>query len=193
MDEENWDASVHLIDISSLIHMSKPRFCPLGRFVQESHHLPFGTSPTRPVRLHSSVIVAPWKFRAECGAQVCDILRLLLLTHTQYISDQHPTGKQGVKLCCSPCGVVLNSNPTFPELFNPLCHCVIWQRCMPHASQSLWKHSCVLLHHTTSILIQECCPSLFCKHGPVGPHYPYESQCSTPCSRLTEYCCHWLH
>ncbi|PSN34348.1 hypothetical protein C0J52_17274, partial [Blattella germanica] len=28
---------------------------------------------------------------AECGAQFCDILRLLLLTHAQSIGDQHPT------------------------------------------------------------------------------------------------------
>ena len=45
--------------------------------------------------------------RAECGVQFCDILRLPLLTHVQSIGDQHPTGKQGVELCCSPRGVVL--------------------------------------------------------------------------------------
>ena len=45
--------------------------------------------------------------RAECGAQFCDILRLPLLTHEQSISDQHPTGKQGPELCCSPRGGVL--------------------------------------------------------------------------------------
>ncbi|PSN55173.1 hypothetical protein C0J52_00598 [Blattella germanica] len=45
--------------------------------------------------------------REKCGAQFCDILRLLLLTHAQSISDQHPTRKQGVELCCSPHAVVL--------------------------------------------------------------------------------------
>ena len=34
--------------------------------------------------------------RAEYGTQLCDILRLLLLTYTQSIGDQRPTGKQGV-------------------------------------------------------------------------------------------------
>ena len=73
-------------------------------------------------RLHNGAIVAPRKFhgvsnalqvcgnpecRAEYGAQFCDILRLPLLTHAQSIGNQHPEGKQGVELCCSPCGVIL--------------------------------------------------------------------------------------
>ena len=120
----------------------------LWRFVQESHHLVFGTSPTRTMRLHNGAIVAPWIFHglsnalqvcgnrecyAECGAQFCDILRLPLLTHALPIGDQHPTGKEGVELYFSPHGVihrgVMNGIPAFPERFNPSCHCAIWQRC----------------------------------------------------------------
>ena len=59
MDEENWDASIHLIGVSSLVRMSEPRFRPLQRFVQESRHHPFGTGLARPVRLHAAAIIAP--------------------------------------------------------------------------------------------------------------------------------------
>ena len=60
----------------------------------------------RPRKSHSSAIVEPRKFhevsnalqvfgnpecRAECGAQLCHILRLPLLTHAQSKGDQHPT------------------------------------------------------------------------------------------------------
>ena len=97
--------------LSSLVHMSEPRFHPQRRFVQEIRHLPFGTGPTRPVQMLSGAIVAPRKFHgisnalqvcsiAECGLQFCDILRLVLLTHAQSIGNQHPTGKQGVELPC---------------------------------------------------------------------------------------------
>ena len=136
-NKENRDAYIHLIGILSLVHMSKPRFCPQWRFIQESSHLLFRNGPTRPVQLYSGAIVAPLKFhgvsnvlkvlcnpecRAECGAQFCDILRLLLLIHAQSISDQYPTGKQGVELCCSPCGVVLyggypEQHPCLPGTF----------------------------------------------------------------------------
>ena len=76
----------------------------------------------KPVELHSGASVAPSIFhgvlnaqkaygnpecRAEWGAQFCDIFRLSLLDHAQFIGDQHPTEKQGVELCCSPSGVVL--------------------------------------------------------------------------------------
>ena len=60
--------------------------------------------------------------------QFRDILRLPLLTHAQSIGDEHPAGKQGVQLCCSPHGVVLYGGvltgiPAYPEQFNPSCHC----------------------------------------------------------------------
>ena len=99
MDEKNRDASIHLIEFSSFVHMSEPRFRPKRRFIQESRNLAFGTGPTKLVRLHSDAIVAPQKFNGVSNAlQVCgnpecrDILRLLLLTHAQFIGDQHPRG-----------------------------------------------------------------------------------------------------
>ena len=105
--------------------------------LKKIRHLPFGTGPSRPVRLHSGAIVAPQQFhgvsntlqvcgnsecRAECGAQFYDILRLSLLTNVQSIVDRPPTGKQGVELCCSPRGVVLYRgcpewHPCLPETF----------------------------------------------------------------------------
>ena len=63
---------------------------------------------------------------------------------------------------------------------------------LPHASRSLWKHSCVLRPRATSILIQEHCSS-FVNMVLGSSHYPYESQHSSQCSRLTEYCHRWLH
>ena len=124
--------------------------------------------PTKPVRLHSGVIAASRKFhgvfnslqvcgnpecRAECWAQFCDIPRLPLVTHSQSIGDQNPTGKQGVQLCCfvlhvrlSCTEVVLNGIPVFPERFNPSCHCVIWQRCIVTCfTQSLKTFLCTKL------------------------------------------------
>ena len=97
--------------------------------------------PRRPVRLHSGASVAPRKFHgvsnvlqvcgnSECGAQYCDILRLLLLTHAQSIGYHHPTGKQGVELCCFPHGVILYDISGFPKCFNQLCPSAIWQCCI---------------------------------------------------------------
>ena len=140
LDEENWDASIHLISVSSLVRMSEPRFR------QESRHLPFGTVPTRPARLHSGTSVACRNFHgvsnallfcrnpkcgAEFGAQFYDIATSTsLLTHAPSIGDQHPTGKQELKYVVqvgSSCTeVVLNGMSTFPECFNPSCHCAIW-------------------------------------------------------------------
>ena len=57
-------------------------------------------------------------YRAECGTQFCDILRLPLLTHPQSIDYQQPTGKQGVELCCSPCDVLYGGCPE-------------WHPCLP--------------------------------------------------------------
>ena len=65
-------------------------------------------------------------------------------------------------------------------------------KCRPHASRKPWKHSCVLRHRATSILIQERCSS-FVNMILGRSHYPYESQRSTHCSRMTEYCRRWLH
>ena len=61
--------------------------------------------------------------------------RLQLLNHAQSICDQHPTGKQGVELCCSPREVVLYGGcpegyPAFPERFNPSCYCAMWKLCI---------------------------------------------------------------
>ena len=127
-----------------------------------SHHLPFRTDPTRPMRLHSSAIVAPRKFqgisnalqvcgipecRTECEAQFCDILRLLLLTQAQYIGDQHPTGKQGIELCCSPHGVVLYRGcpKQHPCLPGTSCHFAIWQSCITTCfTQSLKTFLCTM-------------------------------------------------
>ena len=70
--------------------------------------------------------------RTEYEAQFCDILRLLLLTHAQSIGNQHPTGKQGIELCCSPRGVVLYGgySERHPCLPGKSCHCAIWQSCI---------------------------------------------------------------
>ena len=56
-----------------------------------------------------------------------------------------------------------------------------------HASRSPWKRSCVLRSRATLILIQERWSS-FVNMVLGRSHYPYESQRSTHCSRLTEYC-----
>ena len=167
-------------------------------FVQESRYLPFGTGPTKPVRLHSSAIVAPGKFhvvsnalqvfrkpeyRAECGAQFCDILRHPLLTHSQYIGDQHPRGKQEVELCFSLRGVVLCGD--YPERHSrhSLINCATVRydnNASPYASCSPCKHYCVLKPRTTFILIQERYSSSV--NMVLGrSHYPHESQ---HCSRF---------
>ena len=88
--------------------------------------------------------------------------------------------------------VVLNSIPAFPESFNPSCHCEIWQRSFATWFKQFWKNSCVLRHLATSILIHERCSS-FVNMVLGCSHYPYGSQRSTHCSRLTEYCRRWLH
>ena len=82
------------------------------------------------------------EYRAECGAQFCDILRLPLLTHAESIGDKYSTGKQGVELSCPlrglPCtGVVLNGIPALPEYLFPSCHCAILQRCI--ATSLTWS------------------------------------------------------
>ena len=76
----------------------------------------------------------------ECGAQFCDILRLLLLTHAQSICDHHPTGEQGLELCCSPHGVILYGCPKWhsclPRMLQPimpLYDMAMLHRHMPHA------------------------------------------------------------
>ena len=110
--------------------------------------------------------------------QFCDILRLPLLSHTQSIGDQHPTGKQGVELYCSPHGV-LYGIPAFLELYKPSCSCAIWQHCIATCFNSPWKHSCVL--HTTSCHFNfdpEHCSS-FANMVSGCSYYPYESQHST--------------
>ena len=97
---------------------------------KKNSYLPFCTHPTRPLRLYSGAIVAPQKFHGisnalqvtqnvvqNVEAQFCDILRLPLLPHAQSIGDQHPKGKQGVELYCSPGGLVLKGIPAFPERF----------------------------------------------------------------------------
>ena len=49
-----------------------------------------------------------------------------------------------------------------------------------------------ILHRATSILFQECCSS-FVNKVLGRSHYPYESQRSIHCGRLTKYCRRWLH
>ena len=121
--------------------------------------------------------------RAEFEAQFCDIIRLPLLTHVQSIGDQHPTGKQGVGMCCSPCEVVLYGScsewhPCLPGRFSPSCHCAISQRCIAiYVTQSLKTFLCT----TTSChfnLNQEHC-SAFVNIVLGRSHDPYKSQCST--------------
>ena len=146
-DEENRDFFIYLIGVSGLVRKSESRFRPERWFVEERHHLPFCTGLTRPVRLHCGAIAAPRKLygvsngnpecRAECGAEFYDILRLPLITHAQSIYEQHRT--------------VQASLPS--RTFQPsVLHC---DKALPHASRSPWKHSCVLRHRATSILIQE--------------------------------------
>ena len=69
------------------------------------------------------------------------ILRLPLLTYAQSIGDQHPTGKHGVELCCSPRGsysteVVLNGIPVFSELLTHHATVRYGSSTSPHASHS---------------------------------------------------------
>ena len=81
------------------------------------------------------------EYRSECGAQFCDILRLPLVSHVQFIGDQHRTGKQGVELCCSPRGFVLygGCSERHPCLLGtlwpivPLCDMAKMHRHMLHA------------------------------------------------------------
>ena len=108
------------------------------RFVQESH-LPFGSGPTRPVRLHSDAIVAPRKFhgvsnalqvcsnskcRAECGVKFCVILRFPLIIYAQSIGISIQQGSKELNFVVLHVGssctvVVLNGILTFP---NALTH-----------------------------------------------------------------------
>ena len=96
--------------------------------IQESRHFPFGTSPTRPVRLQSCVVVAPRKChgvcnalkvcgnpkcRAECGALYCDILsRSPSAISIQQVSNELNCGLH-VQLSCTE--VVLNGIAAFPN------------------------------------------------------------------------------
>ena len=67
------------------------------------------------------------------------------------------------------------------------CHEEWWGSVPQSASHSPWKYSCV-----PSIVIQEHCSSFV--NMVLGlSHHLYESQRSTHCSRLTEYCRNWLH
>ena len=72
------------------------------------------------------------------------------------------------------------------------CHEEWWASVPPSASHSPWKHSCVLQPPATSILIKERCSS-FVNMVLGRSHYSYESQRSTHCSSLTEYCHRLLH
>ena len=66
-------------------------------------------------------------------------------------------------------------------------------RHMFHAvSENILVYSCVLRSRATSILIQEHCSS-FVQMVLGRSHCLYESQRSTHCSRLSEYCRRWLH
>ena len=122
--------------------------------------------------------------------------RLPLLTHAQSINDQHPTGKQGVELWCSPHEVFLHESclkwHPLPSQNDLTRHASVryGRAASPHTSRSLWKHSCVLRPRSTSILIQECYYS-FVNMVLGRSHYPYESQRWTECSRLTDYCSRW--
>ena len=88
--------------------------------------------------------------------------------------------------------IVLNGIAAFLECFNPLCNCAIWQRYIAICFMPSLNTFLCTTTRATSILIQQCCSSyvnmVLCRS-----HYPYESQRSTHCSRLTEYCCCWLH
>ena len=150
LHEENWDATVHFTGVSSLVRLSKPTFRPQWQFVQESRHIPFVTGPTRPVLLHSGIIVAHQKSTrckfSECGTQFCDALRLPLLTHWKSTGSQHPTGKQGVELCRSPRVVVQyggcpERHPYLTGMFKPACHCAILQLCIATSFTQFQKTS----------------------------------------------------
>ena len=67
-----------------------------------------------------------------------------------------------------------------------------WGSVPPNASRSPWKYFCVLRLRATSIFIQGHCSS-FVNMVLGRSHCLYESQRSTHCSRLTEYCRRWLH
>ena len=111
-------------------------------------------------------------------------LRLPLLTHAQSIGDQHPTGKQEVELCCSPRGsscteVVLNGIHTFPERFNPSCHC---------ATMATLHADCKTFFCTTTSCHFNFDPgsmSSFVNMVIGRSHHPYESQRSTHGNRLS--------
>ena len=116
---------------------------------------------------------------AECGAQFCDILRLLLLIHAQSIIDQHPTGNQGVELFPTWSRPVqrLSWMASVPSRKTLTQHATVryGNAALPHASRSSWKHSCVLLPRTISILIQGRFSS-FINMSLGHLHYPYENQ-----------------
>ena len=169
---------------------------------------PFGTSPTRPVRLHRGAIVTPRKFHGvsialqvcgnpKCGAQFCDILQLPILTHAHSIMISIQREERSWTVLFSMWGRPvwrLYWKASLPSR-NALTHCAIMRygnAALPHALCSPWKHSCVVQSCATSILIQECCAS-FVNMILGCLHYPYESKYSTHCSRLTDYCRHWLH
>ena len=100
--------------------------------------------------------------RAECAAQFCGKLQHPLPTHAQFIGDQRPTGKQVVQ-----CVVLLGGSLCTEVVLNGI----------PALRNAL-------TYRATSILIQER-SSTFVNMVLGRSHYPYESQCSTHCSRLT--------
>ena len=183
LDEENWDVSLHLIDISSLFHMREPWFHPsddLSKKVITFHLILVLQGLCNCIAVPLFHLEISWgvqcaascgnpECHAECGAQFSDKLQLLLLTHAQSIGNQHPTGKRGVELCCSSHGVILyvdcpEQHPCLSGMPNPLCHCALWECCIATCfMQSLKTFLCTMaschFNFDPGTLLS------FCKHG----------------------------
>ena len=80
LNEKSWHASIHLIAVPNMVHMSEPRFHLWLESVQESHHLRSGSSSAIHVQVHSS-ICRPHRMQG--------VFRSMGLVKTTLITTEH--------------------------------------------------------------------------------------------------------
>ena len=131
------------------------------------------TSPTRTVRLYSAVIVAPRKFHELSNAQQfwypkmsCRMWSTLLWHTLTFAANScavhRRSNRESRNLNCVVFHVGSSWMTSLPS-WNFLIHRASVRYgniASPHAWHSPWKHSCLLWHRATLILVQKRCSIL---------------------------------
>ena len=161
-----------------------------------------------PLRLHNGAILAPrnfhgiWNALQVCGNTMSFRMWSTILLHTPSSTANSravhrrsaSNRKQGVKLCYSPHGIILygycpERHPCPPGKLE-LSYNMRYSKLHRHMLQAVPENIVVYYDFVPlQFITEERCSSFV----NIVTHYSYECQCSTHCSRLTEYYHRWLH